>query len=70
MPPDTEAMQGEQDMIFLLIWFQVVEEQGVRYHHLSTHNNLTLCKSELQIAAVLVNDRTETIECIGVRIDD
>jgi len=57
-------------MIFLLIWFQVVEEQGVRYHHLSTHTNETLCMDELRHASVLVNDKTETIECVGVKVDD
>jgi hypothetical protein len=57
-------------MIFLLIWFQVIEEQGVRYHHLSTHTNETLCMDELRHASVLVNDKTEAIECIGVKIDD
>ena len=57
-------------MIFLLVWFYVIPEQSVRYHHLSTHSNHTLCMSELRVAAVLVNDRLETIECIGVQIDD
>ena len=56
-------------MIFLLIWFQVVPEQGVRYHHLSTHENNTFCQSALKEASVMVNHKTETIECIGVKID-
>ena len=56
--------------IFLLIWFNTVPEQGVRYHHLGTFNNETICMAQLRIASVLVNNKQETIECIGVQIDD
>jgi hypothetical protein len=57
-------------MIYLLMWFVVEPETGVRYHHLSTHENITMCMSELKIASVLVNDKSETMECVGVRLDD
>ena len=57
-------------MIYLLMWFVVEPEIGVRYHHLSTHENITMCMSELKIASVLVNDKSETMECVGVRLDD
>ena len=57
-------------LMFLLIWFDAVPEQGVRYHHLGTLDNETKCMTELRIASVLVNDKLETIECIGVRIRD
>ena len=57
-------------MIYLLIWFVVGPEIGVRYHHLSTHQNITVCMSELKIASVLVNDKSETMECIGVQVND
>jgi hypothetical protein len=56
--------------IFLLIWFNAVPEQGVRYHHLGTFDNETICQAQLRIASVLVNNKQETIECIGVQIDD
>ena len=56
-------------MIFLLIWFQVAPEQGVRYHHLSTHQNKTFCQTALKDASVMVNHKTEAIECVGVKID-
>ena len=55
-------------LMFLLIWFDAVPEQGVRYHNLGTFDNETKCMTELRIASVLVNDKLETIECIGVRI--
>jgi len=57
-------------LIFLLIWFDAVPEQGVRYHHLGTFDNETICMTELRIASVLVNNKQETLECIGVRIND
>lgn len=57
-------------LIFLLIWFDAVPEQGVRYHHLGTYDSETICMAQLRIASVLVNNKQETIECIGVQIDD
>jgi|TARA_R110002124_G_scaffold275702_1_gene446269 hypothetical protein len=56
--------------VWLLIWFTVVPEQGVKYHHLGTFDNETVCRADLRVASVLVNDTTETIECIGVKTDD
>ena len=57
-------------MIFALIWFTVIPEVGVRYHHLGNFTNETVCKAELRIAAVMVNNPTETIECIGIKLND
>lgn len=57
-------------MIYLLIWFALVPEQGVRYYHLGTYENETFCKTALRDAAIMVNDKDETVECIGVTVDD
>jgi hypothetical protein len=57
-------------MIFLLIWFQAVPDQGVRYYHISTHGNRTFCQAALKNASIIVNDKTETIECVGVVVND
>lgn len=56
--------------IWLLMWFTVMPEVGVKYHHLGTFANETICMAELRVASVLVNSPTETIECIGVRLND
>ena len=56
--------------IWMLIWFVVVPEQGVRYYHLGTYDNETLCKTGLGDASIMVNDKNETVECIGVQVDD
>jgi hypothetical protein len=58
------------NMIWMLIWFVVVPEQGVRYYHLGTYDNETLCKTGLRDASIMVNDTNETVECIGVQVDD
>jgi hypothetical protein len=56
--------------IFILIWFVVIPEVGVRYYHLGTYENETKCETALRSASVIVNDKKETIECIGVQVDD
>lgn len=58
------------NVVWILIWFVVVPENGVRYYHLGTYDNETLCKVGLRDGSVMVNDKNETIECIGVKIDD
>ncbi len=57
-------------LIFLLMWFNAIPDQGIRYHHLGTFDNETICMAELRIASVLATDKMETIECIGVQVDD
>jgi len=52
--------------VWLLIWFVLVPENGVRYYHLGTYENETLCKVGQRDAAVMVNATNETVECIGV----
>ena len=56
--------------VWLLVWFVLVPENGVRYYHLGTYENETLCKVGQRDAAVMVNATNETVECIGVQVDD
>ena len=56
--------------IFILIWFVVVPDVGVKYYHLGTYDNETMCETALRDASVMVNNKQETIECIGVTLDD
>jgi hypothetical protein len=58
------------NVAWILIWFVVVPEVGVRYYHLGTYENETMCETSLRNASVMVNDKNETIECIGVQVDD
>ena len=55
--------------IFILIWFVVVPDVGVKYYHLGTYDNETMCETALRDASVMVNNKQETIECIGVSVD-
>ena len=54
--------------MWLLMWFVFMEDQGVRYHHLDTFTAETLCTVNLKKASVMVNDKSETIECVFVDI--
>jgi hypothetical protein len=56
--------------VWLLIWFVFVPDVGVKYYHLGTYENETFCSTALRDAAVMVNDKNETVECIGVQTDD
>jgi len=52
--------------VWILIWMQFIPNEGISYHHLGTFNNKTLCGGALGEALVLVNDPSETIQCIEV----
>jgi hypothetical protein len=56
--------------VWLLVWFVFVPEMGIKYYHLGTYENETFCSTALKDAAVMVNDKNETVECIGVQTDD
>lgn len=56
--------------VWLLVWFVFVPEMGIKYYHLGTYENETFCSTALKDAAVMVNDKNETVECIGVQVDD
>jgi hypothetical protein len=58
------------NVIWILIWFVVIPEQGVRYYNLGQYPNETLCKAGMRGAVVMVNDKNETIDCIGVTFND
>tara|TARA_R110002167_G_scaffold46073_7_gene137819 strand:- start:557 stop:706 length:150 start_codon:yes stop_codon:yes gene_type:complete len=47
---------------------QFIPDKGIQYHHLDTFDNKTLCGAALTEARVLVNDPSETIQCIGLKI--
>jgi hypothetical protein len=56
--------------VWILLWLVLVPENGVRYYHLGTYDNETLCKVGLRDATVMVNDTNETVQCIGVQVND
>ena len=56
--------------VWLLIWFVLVPDNGVRYYHLGTYDNETLCNTGLRDASIMVNATNETVQCIGVQVND
>jgi len=56
------------NVVWILIWMQFIPEEGIRYHHLGTFDNKTLCGGALGPARVLVNDPSETLQCIEVKL--
>ena len=56
--------------VWLLVWFVFAPEMGIKYYHRGTYENETFCSTALKDAAVMVNDKNETVECIGVQTDD
>jgi len=56
--------------VWLLIWFVLVPDNGVRYYHLGTYDNETLCNTGLRDASIMVNATNETVQCIGVQVGD
>ena len=58
------------NVVWVLMWFVVVPEQGVRYYNLGEYNNETLCQFAMSSQQFLVTNNNETIDCIGVTVDD
>ena len=56
--------------VWILMWFVFVPDQGVRYYELGNYDNETLCRASMKGATVMVNSDNETIDCIGIKIDD
>ena len=56
------------NVVWILILMQFIPDEGIRYHHLDTFNNKTLCGGALGQARVLVNDPSETLQCIEVKL--
>ena len=55
-------------VVWILLWMQFIPDKGIQYHHLDTFDNKTLCGAALTNARVLVNDPSETIQCIGLEL--
>ena len=55
-------------VVWILLWMQFIPDKGIQYHLLDTFDNETLCGASLTKARVLVNDPSETIQCIGLEL--
>ena len=56
-------------MIWLLIWMQMVQNEGpttMKYYHLDTFTTQNDCNKELKKARILITTASETMDCIMV----
>ena len=53
-------------MMWILVWMQLVANQGVDYYQLGTFGKAEECQLALKEAVVLVNHSAETLACLEV----
>ena len=53
-------------MMWILVWMQLVTNQGVDYYQLGSYGKKEDCQLALKEAAVLVNHSSETLACLEV----
>ena len=56
------------NVVWILIWMQFVPDKGIRYYHLGTYDNKILCGTGFSAALVMVNDPSETLQCIEINL--
>ena len=55
-------------MIWVLIWFQVTNSQGIDYYQLNTYSKKEDCIAALNDAQVLVTHQGEAVACLEVNV--
>lgn len=55
-------------MIWVMVWFQLTNTQGVEYYQLKTYAKKEECIAALDTAQVLVTHQGESVICLGVDI--
>ena len=55
-------------MVWVLIWFQVTNSQGIDYYQLSTYSKNEDCIAALDEAQVLVRHQGEAVACLEVKV--
>jgi len=55
-------------MIWVMIWFQLTNSQGVDYYQLDTYSKKEECIAALDAAQVLVTHRGEAVACLEVNV--
>ena len=53
-------------MMWILVWMQLVTNQGVDYYQLGTYGKIEECQLALKDAVVLVNHSSETLACLEI----
>ena len=55
-------------MVWVLIWFQVTNSQGIDYYQLDTYSKKEDCIAALDDAQVLVTHQGEAVACLEVNV--
>jgi len=55
-------------MIWVMIWFQLTNSQGVDYYQLDTYAKKEECVAALDAAQVLVTHQGEAVACLEVKV--
>ena len=55
-------------MVWVLIWFQVTNSQGIDYYQLDTYSKKEDCIAALDGAQVLVTHQGEAVACLEVQV--
>jgi hypothetical protein len=55
-------------MIWVLVWFQVTNSQGIDYYQLSNHSVRDDCIAAMEQAQVLVTHQGEAVACLEVKV--
>jgi hypothetical protein len=62
----TNRRRGDKLMMWILVWMQLVTNQGVDYYQLGTYGKAEECQMALKEAVVLVNHSSETLACLEI----
>jgi hypothetical protein len=53
-------------MMWILVWLQLVSNQGVDYYQIGTYARLEDCQAAMAKAKVMINHTSETLACLEV----
>ena len=53
-------------MMWILVWMQLVTNQGIDYYQLGNYATLEECQIQLSKAAKMITHKSETVACLEV----
>ena len=55
-------------MVWVLLWIQMTNSQGVEYYQINTYPKKEECTKALTKAEVMLNHQGETVVCLEVKV--
>lgn len=56
--------------MWILMWLALTSSGNMEYYHLGTYQKKDECVKELSKAAVLKTNKSQTLDCIWIKLDD